>query len=185
MRTKEKGVISISCMGAIRPLKNHLIQANAAIIFAEKHNLHLNFHINGGRVEAKSDNILKNLENLFNYTSHNLIKCKWLEHDDFLMYLHDNIDIGMQVSFSETYNIVAADHIVMNIPIITSPEINIVSPIYHSNPTDIDSMIRCLDLIWYTNFISLHCINKIWLRNFNKEVQDAWVHELHLSKKGN
>ena len=51
-KVRTKGVIDIGCFGAIRPMKNQLIQALASIEFAEKRNLHLRFHMNAGRVES-------------------------------------------------------------------------------------------------------------------------------------
>jgi len=37
--------INVGCFGAIRPMKNHLLQAAAAVQYAEKHGLRCNFHI--------------------------------------------------------------------------------------------------------------------------------------------
>jgi hypothetical protein len=70
-----KGTINIGCFGAIRPMKNHLMQAVAAIEFAEKNNLILRFHINAGRIESNGSNSLKNVKSLFGHIpKHHLIE---------------------------------------------------------------------------------------------------------------
>jgi hypothetical protein len=43
--------LHVGCLGAIRPLKNHLLQALAAIEYAEVTNRALHFHVNTGREE--------------------------------------------------------------------------------------------------------------------------------------
>ena len=61
---KEKDTINISCFGAIRPLKNQLIQAIASIEFANKVNKKLRFHINATRVEGNGLPVYHNLKYL-------------------------------------------------------------------------------------------------------------------------
>ena len=116
--------IHIGCFGAIRPLKNQLIQAQAAIRFAESINKRLVFHVNGSRVEMKGDPVLHNLRGLFQHMApfHELVMHPWTPRDSFLLTC-GNMDIGMQVSFSETFNIVGADLISQGVPIVTSSEI--------------------------------------------------------------
>lgn len=158
-----KNEINIGCFGAIRPLKNQLTQAVAAIQFADKINKKLNFHINGTRIEGSSDDsILKNIKSLFNNSKHDLIEHSWLCHKDFLK-LVSTMDIGLQVSFSETYNIIAADFITAGIPIVTSSEVKIVNNLYHAECTSIQSIMFKLKLSlickWLTNFLNNITIN--------------------------
>src|SRR6266550_7001747 len=62
---KQDNYIDIACMGAVRPLKNQLTQAVAAIKFASQVGRPLRFHINGDRVEDFGNPVLKNLTHLF------------------------------------------------------------------------------------------------------------------------
>ena len=62
---ENKSTIDIGAYGAIRPLKNQLLQALAAIKFAESIGKTLRFHINITRIENNGDPVLKNLRNLF------------------------------------------------------------------------------------------------------------------------
>lgn len=117
--------VDISCFGAIRPLKNQLIQAIAALKFADMIGKSLRFHVNVGRVEMKGDPILHNLKGLFEgikENGHELVIHTWAAHDEFIEIIKET-DIGMQVSFSETFNIVAADIVTTGVPIVVSTEV--------------------------------------------------------------
>lgn len=176
MKRDSVEVINISCFGAIRPLKNHLLQAMAAIEFANRIGFRLRFHINATRKELGGEPILKNLVNLF-YKSpegHELVTVDWLDHPHFLKYIHDEIDIGMQVSFTETYNIVAADHVQCNKLIITSAEVPFVSSFFYADPTSFRNMADKLIWTWKTRLLGLQRLNKFKLANQNKDAIRAW-----------
>ena len=128
-KTKEydinKEYIDIGCFGAVRPLKNHMLQAIAAIKFADTIGKKLNFHINVGRVEMKGEPVMNNLRALFEHLydrGHRLVANMWAPRDGFLE-LCSEMDIGLQVSFSETFNIVGADIISQGVPLVGSIEI--------------------------------------------------------------
>ena len=53
--------LHIGCFGAIRPFKNQLMQAIAAMTYAESIDLPLVFHMNGTRQETGGPPVLKNL----------------------------------------------------------------------------------------------------------------------------
>jgi hypothetical protein len=167
--------INISCFGAIRPLKNHLSQALAAIQFANYLGRPLRFHINATRQEQQGQNILKNLRGLFMHqTEHQLVEHTWLQHADFLQLIKTQIDLGMQVSFTETYNIVAADHVVSGVPVVTSSEVRFVSSLYWADPNDIPSMVRTLYFAWKLRPYGVHQINR-WLLNYqNWRARRIW-----------
>lgn len=60
---------------------------------------------------------------------HTLVEHEWLSTEDFKNLLTDTIDIGMQVSFSETFNMVSADCISCGVPIVVSDEIDWASSV--------------------------------------------------------
>lgn len=166
-----KPIINIGCFGAIRPLKNHLTQAIAAIRFSKGINKPINFHIN----ITEQDNInpiYHNLKALFQNTPNNLIEHQWLPHEDFISFIKYNIDIGLQVSFSETFNIVAADIISNNIPIVTSNEIPWMK-VNTANPTSsIDINNQLINSIDNTQNNITQNING--LSEFNSKSVKAW-----------
>jgi hypothetical protein len=164
---KSKPTLDVACFGAIRPLKNQLIQAVAAIEYATKIGKTLNFHINGGRVEGAGAPVLCNLRKLFELQPvHNLVEHTWLPHDEFLALL-STMDLSMQVSYSETFNIVTADAVKQGIPVVVSSDINWVDAGYVADPNSskdiIGAMKRALlesQFAWLIGNLSLHGLQK-------------------------
>lgn len=121
-------MINIGCFGAIRPLKNQVQQFLAAIEYTAQYNKYLNFHINVGRTEMGGEPILKSLraigKTLKSQNKGELIELPWMDHEDFLRHLTLHTDVVMQVSYNETFNIVAADAVACGIPVVVSEEID-------------------------------------------------------------
>lgn len=138
---RDEGSIHIGCFGAIRPMKNQLIQAMAAIEFARRIGKYLYFYVNSSRIETGGDNVLKNLRALFlsPFTSGILIEDEWRKHDNFVSYLR-TLDFGMQVSMSETFNITSADYTAAGLPMVVSDEIPWASRFNRAKVDDIESI---------------------------------------------
>jgi len=165
--------VNISCFGAIRPLKNHLMQAVAAINFAEKRNLRLRFHINSGRIESNGNNALKNVKELFSHiTKHRLVEHEWAEHDKFKQ-LVSSMDMCMQVSLSETFNIVTADAVSLGVPVVVSDEISWINPPY-ANPNSASSIVEVMEYVW-KNKKKVVKVNHSSLKNYSTLSEQCWV----------
>jgi len=172
---RKKDHIDIGCFGAVRPLKNHMLQAMAALKFANTINKKLYFHINTGRVEMKGEPILQNLQSLFTQLSdqgHQLVIHEWYEREEFLK-LCSTMDIGMQVSFSETFNIVAADLISQGVPVIGSSELPWMNRIFTSNCVDSESIYRSLLLSYYLPQLNVY-LNQFNLNNYTNDTKNEW-----------
>lgn len=168
-----KPTINISCFGAIRPMKNHLQQAMAAMKFADENDLKLRFHVNAVRLEQRGDAVLHNLRAMFESNeTHSLVECMWMPHDKFKQYINRHIDIGMQVSFSETFNIVTADHITCGIPVVTSKEVEFVFPYYQAEPTNEADIVKKLNRAYRSKLHSL--LNIFLLKSSNTETEYEW-----------
>ena len=168
-----KEYIDISCFGAIRPLKNHLTQAIAAIRFADDINKKLRFHINSGRIEMSNDSVFKNLVSLFECNSrHELIDHAWVQRDEFIKTCR-KMDIGMQVSFSETFNIVAADHISQGVPIVVSEEVPWATSIYTTEPTNSEYICLSIKKAYYFNYFNV-LFNQWGLRAYTNKTKKIW-----------
>lgn len=167
--------LHIACFGAIRPFKNQLMQAIAAIRFADSQNKTLHFHINYTRQEQGGSNNFKNLESLFNGTPHELVEWKWLSHDDFVAGL-ELIDIGMQVSFTETFSIVAADMANARLPIVVSSEIPWSFFLSYTDPTDSNDIFLALSRVtsWPFRSISIKQ-NFRGLKAYSKKSAATWL----------
>ena len=111
--------LNIGCFGAIRPLKNQLIQAFAAISYAEQAKKKLNFHMNGSRIEQSGSSNLKNIQALFDAAGQTLILHPWMDHHDFMKLL-ETMDMCMAVSLSESFCITAADAVSIGVPLVAS-----------------------------------------------------------------
>ena len=143
---KNKYWIDIACFGAIRPLKNQLIQAVAALKFAVSIKKQLRFHINADRVEGRGEPVMNNIKSMFEHLSdsgHQLCMYNWAPREEFLQTCA-SVDIGMQCSFSETFNIVCADHVSQGVPVVCSSEIPWNSPFFTANSTETDSLVAAL-----------------------------------------
>lgn len=136
--------LDIGCFGAIRPLKNQLIQACAAIAYANSERRFMNFHINSSRIEG-GDAILKNMRALFRGSKHELVEHDWHSHHDFIRLIK-RMDLVMQVSYTETFNIVAADSISSGVPVVASPEIDWLATRSTADPNSIEDIISTVGL---------------------------------------
>lgn len=166
--------IDISCFGAIRPLKNHVEQATAAIMFANSIGLKLRFHVNSTRIEGKGDPILKSLRGMFDGDQYKLVEHGWLDRKEFLE-LCSTMNIGLQVSFSETFNIVGADHVSVGVPIVGSNEIPWLDDEFQASPT------VASDIAEKIGHALHHGAEKQVdsLAEYNKHTKRIWMHQLH------
>lgn len=167
-----KKCIDVGCFGAIRPLKNHLLQALAAIRFAKEIGKDLRFHINGSRVETGGQPVLKNLVALFDATPNaELVQSKWNEPEEFLDLLQ-TMDIGMQVSLTETFNVVSADYVTAGIPIVVSKEVAWASAASKAKDDSVESIVMKMHDV-YKNQTEVEQ-NQLLLIEHSRRAQKAW-----------
>jgi len=171
--------INIGCFGAIRPMKNQLYQAMASIAFGNKIGKKIKFHINSDRTEQKGESVLTNIERCFEGTQHILVKHHWMDHQTFITLVRE-MDIGLQVSMSETFNIVAADFVSNGISMVGSKDISWLNFLYKAEPTNIDSIIWKLYIAYYGKYINLQMLNIIGLETYNVDSTMAWIESLML-----
>jgi glycosyltransferase involved in cell wall biosynthesis len=172
-RPDPDGFFNVGCFGAIRPLKNHLLQAVAAIRFADKEGKNLSFHINATRCEEGGLAILRNLRSLFANTEYELVEHSWYDHNEFLQAI-SRMDVEMAVSFSETFCITAADAVAAGVPVICSSEIPWAARQSIVPTTDVNAMVKKLQ--------HLHpAINHMWnhrnLHAYSKKSKQIWLQE--------
>lgn len=181
-KTNNGNMLNIGCFGAIRPLKNQLIQTMAAIAYVKKYKKGLNFHINASRLENDgSNNVLKNIKALFKNNDNidiNLIQHDWYEHNDFVNVIKDTIDLGMQVSLSETFNIVTADFVNQHIPVVVSNEIKWVNSSFRCTPTNINEIITKMHIA--LNDKKGYKKNIIELNKYNENSKSYWLKQFKI-----
>ena len=174
---KSNSVINVGAFGALRVLKNHCQQAIWAIQFANSIEKTIHFHINVSDYEKNETNpVLNNLHAIFKNSKHKLIQHAWMAHVNFIELI-EQMDIGMQLSFTETFNIVAADFVGKGIPVVVSNEIEFVNKFHTvdiSNPLDVLTALRhaYFDGVEHlTNKILLHRHNELAIHEWNNIIR--------------
>lgn len=165
--------IHIGCFGAVRPLKNIYQQALVSIEFAEFIGKKLVFHINASRLEQSGNNVLKNLRALFLFSPHQLVEHGWYTHNEFLEVLGE-MDLSMQVSLTESFNIVTADSVTANVPVVVSKDIDWMPFISRATPTSHESIFIKMFLTYkLPKFFSF--IQKFYLKKYTNKAQKIWL----------
>src|ERR1035437_227394 len=164
--------LHVGCFGAIRPLKNQLMQAMSAIRYADLEHKHLKFHMNTTRVEG-GEEVLKNIRGLFYDSPHYLVEHEWLHHSRF-QHLLSHMDFAMCVSLSETFCIVAADAVALGIPLVCSPEVPWSSKMSQADSTSMDSILDALYRVGRLRRISGY-LNRCGLKENNSRSVEVWL----------
>lgn len=178
--SKNSSIMHIGCFGALRPMKNQLFQAAVAIATAESFNKTLHFHINHNEDVNVHNSIHKSLNFLFKNTDHRLINHSWAEHDDFMKIIR-KMDIGLQVSFTETFNIVAADFVNEGIPILVSHSIHWLDEYFKVETDEFNEAVDKLKLL-YKDRNSINIQKKMYqsLLDFCNLSKNEWVTYLNI-----
>lgn len=164
----------VGCHGSLRLMKNTLFQACVAIRLADNLNEKLVFHINSSRDDGESQSIMLALTQLFSqHPKHRIEHTPWLEHKEFVEYCSKKIDLGMQLSISETFNTVAADYVHAGVPVLGSLEIDWLPDDSKCNATDYGKAnIVVKDVL--QNYEHFARINKRHLEVHNINAVDVW-----------
>jgi hypothetical protein len=173
---RQKEYVDIGCFGAVRPLKNHLVQAFAAMEFAESLGKKLRLHVNAGRIEMQGGPALSNLKAFFQQISdhgHQLINHQWRPREQFLE-LCSQMDLGLQVSFSETFNIVGADIVSQGVPLVGSAEIPWMTDFSVADPTSSEDIAKKL-LFAYRYPWLLTKFNQLSLKHYTNVTRKIWT----------
>jgi hypothetical protein len=167
--------IHIGSFGALRIMKNQVYQAMCAISAADEMKKTLHFHVNGDILNPNNP-VLLNMQELFDMNGkHHLHVHGWLPHDDFEDLIR-KMDIGLQISFTESFNIVTADFVLNNVPIIVSDSITWMPEITKASETMYYDVIK--KIIDITKIKSIRKIfiktSKLNLINYNIDAKIVW-----------
>jgi hypothetical protein len=128
------GTIKIGAFGAVRPLKNHLSAAAAALEISNDLHTEVEFHISVGRIEGGSTVVRSIDAMLGGVPNMKLVKDEWYRWPQF-RHLVRSMNILMQPSYTETFNMVTADGASEGVPSVTSDAIE-WSPSYWQADVD-------------------------------------------------
>ncbi len=116
-------LIRIGSFGAIRLQKNHPSAAAAALIMTHLHRRDLEFSISVNR-EAHGKGVVQALRNMFDQVPHaTLVEVPWAPWSDFRRII-SNMDLHIQASVSESFNITSADAVAEGVPAIGGESID-------------------------------------------------------------
>jgi hypothetical protein len=123
----------------------------------------------------KGEPVKNNIRAVFEQISdsgHQLINHQWTPRDEFLVTC-SKMDIGLQCSFSETFNIVGADLISQGVPLVGSKEIPWSSNFFNADPTDSQEM---LDKLYRTyNYPQINVkLNQYNLKKYTDNTRKIW-----------
>src|SRR6185437_16742570 len=117
--------LRIGSFGALRLMKNHSTSAAAALLIARRRKANLEFHVSVNRQENPgSQGILASLRNMFaglNWAK--LVEVPWQPWASFRTIV-GTMDLCLQLSQSETFNIVTADAAAEGVPSVVSEVID-------------------------------------------------------------
>lgn len=170
---RKRSPIHVGCLGAVRPLKNQLLQAIAALQFAHERDAYLKFYVNSTRVETGGDPVIKNLRQLFHLQPHaDLVEISWKQPSELIEFLHTEIDLGMQVSLSETFNVVTADYVTAGLPIVVSREVGWTSRLSQAREDSVSDIVKKMHRAWGNACLVKK--NQKLLTSFSHQAQDLW-----------
>ena len=116
-------VIKIGSFGAIRPLKNQLTAAAAAMIISKRLKIPVEFHLSAGREEGGGNIVLNAIQQMTaDVPNFKLILDGWTGWHEF-RHLVSEMDLLIHPSYTESFNMVSADGISQNVPVVGSEAI--------------------------------------------------------------
>lgn len=173
----KKDTIDVACFGAFRPMKNHLIQTFAALEFARSIKKKLRFHVNASRREGGGEKPLKNVRAFFETLGpdYQLVEHEWMPHAEF-KELIKQMDVGMQVSFSETFNIVTADFVDLGVPIVVSDEIKWMPSMFKADSTNTKQIVEKMAFaLFWKRYMWWMDVNRPALHLYVDESEKVWT----------
>lgn len=145
--------LRIASFGALRLLKNHTTAAAAALLMAQRRGSDLEFWINVNREEnIGSKGILMTLRAMFDHVPYaKLVEQPWQTWSEFRRTVA-YMDLCLQVSFSETFNIITADAVAEGVPSVVSESIEWAPRDWHAEPDNAEDVARIGSrLLWDTH----------------------------------
>jgi hypothetical protein len=165
-------LLKIGSYGAVRLMKNHITAAAAALMIAVEHKKDLQFYLSVNRVE-NGTGVIQSIVNMFNSVPYaNLIQTPWTDWPDFRNIIA-NLDLHMQLSMSETFNITTADAACAGIPTCSSEALDWVP---QSWVCDIDNASEVAQKGWHLlNDQQAGKRGLASLQDFNKMSLSKWL----------
>jgi len=179
-------ILKIGTFCAIRSLKNIPTAAFAAAILCKKYGITVEFCIMKGREEdILAEKIVNGIERLFSHIPNlRLVQYGWREWNAFRDEVVSEMDILIQTSFTESFNIVTADGIYCGIPSVVGEAIDWIPNYWKANVDDAADVARVAEKLMFTDSTSDDGYAKLVDHNNEAlELWKAWITPPHPEKK--
>ena len=134
-------LLKIGCFGAVRPQKNLMCAVGAALEVAVRVHADTEIHVSDGRPE-NSHVIIRALHEMVDgIRGVRLINNHWESWPEFLQTVHA-MDLLMQPSYSETFNVVCADGISQGVPCVVGEAIEWAPKSWRAETDDASEIAR-------------------------------------------
>lgn len=174
------GVLRIGAFGATRPQKNLMSAAGAALELSADLKTDVEFWVSGGRTEGGGNTILNAVRQLLNnqpgITLKELSWASWPQFRAIVRRMH----LLIQVSTTESFNMVTADGVAEGVPSIVSEAIDWAPPYWMAHIDDVSDMARIGRQLIFDP--QAHSDGLQHLEKHNAESFDAWLKYLGLYK---
>lgn len=142
-RTKRwsKRVLKIGALGAIRPEKNLMTAAAAAVAMHSILNVPVELHMSTGGENCRCMTLSAIEQMVADLPNFKLIRHHWNFWDEFIKLI-GKMDLVIQVSYTESFNMVTADAISQRVPVVVSPPIYWAPRQWKSDPDNAMNVAR-------------------------------------------
>lgn len=164
--------LKISSFGATRLMKNHLGAAGGALLAARQRNCDLEFWVSSNR-EENGKGVLLSLSRLFEGLSHaKLIENPWQDWAGFRQVVRQ-MDLCIQMSFSETFNLTLCDGVAEGISVVGSSAIPWLPDFCCADPDSIEDIARVANNVLSNPNSAQKTFNH--LQKFNNNSKKVWM----------
>lgn len=126
--------IKIGAFGAVRPQKNFMTAAAAAIAIQKELNVPVELHMSTGG-EGDFGTTAPAIDQMVSGTGITIYRHPWVYWDSFIKLI-SKMDLMIQVSYTESFNMVTADGISVGVPSVVSPAIYWAPKEWRAEPDD-------------------------------------------------
>lgn len=130
-----KSPIKIGAFGAIRPEKNFMTAAAGAMAIKSLLKIPMELHMSTGGDGCKSTTLPAIVQMTENIADVKLIRHDWDNWDKFIQLIAQ-MDLLIQVSYTESFNMVTADGVSVGVPTVVSPVIFWAPDSWKADPDD-------------------------------------------------
>lgn len=126
--------LKIGAFGAVRPQKNFMTAAAAALLIQRELKVPVELHMSAGG-EGEGVNTSPAIQQMLHGTNVKIVQHPWCYWDDFIKLI-GTMDLLIQVSYTESFNMVTADGIAVGVPSVVSPAIYWAPESWKAEPDD-------------------------------------------------